>query len=70
MTTTQISRDPFAREELHRRLIPAINRGPHCTCRWCGQPAKFTYEIHSDGGRQSEIPGSYCSVGCMRAYNT
>ena len=79
---TYISRDPFAREELHRRLVPT-----RCGCAECGRvrrrgramppeggvnPATdrlFKYDIQTDGGRTHPIRGLFCSADCMRAYH-
>ncbi len=71
-----ISRDPFARTELHRKTIrPPMNYGYYGirqTCDWCGQSRKdgtlFAYTVESDGGRKSDISGQFCSIGCMRSY--
>lgn len=57
----QISRDPFARETLTRQRLDKGERQGH-GCRWCGQQAKWRYRVESDGGRNSEIPGAWCSV--------
>ena len=66
MTTVLISRDPFAREELTRELIPMNERTREC--KWCGNIARFRYYVETDGGRRYKIAGAYCSIGCMRAY--
>lgn len=72
----QVSRDPFAREEVHRELAVAKDGG----CDWCGnhrintrtgrRMALFHYYIESDSGRRSDIPGDFCSISCMKALNT
>ena len=67
-----VSRDPFAREELHRER----DYGP-ATCDWCGQqrrtpsgrPYLFAFRIETDGGRTSALRGRFCSVSCLRTYN-
>ena len=63
----QVSRNPFARTELHRELVPINYRGK---CKWCGQTAKFAYYIETDGGRTHPILGEYCSISCCRSYNS
>jgi len=73
-----ISRDPFARTEIHRRR-EYDSRGVHtpADCSWCGRVKEtrsghkylFRYSIESDGGRKSDITGRFCSVSCMRAYH-
>ena len=71
-----ISRDPFARQELHRRPAQVLNAayyGVKRTCDWCGnvnhRGGLYVYTIESDGGRRSDIRGLFCSVGCMRSYH-
>ena len=68
MTTdnyVSISRDPFAREELVRRVIHTEK-----TCDWCGNNCHnrlFEYGIESDAlyHRVNWIKGHFCSVNCM-----
>ncbi len=66
-----ISRDPFARTELHRHVErdqSAITRG----CCWCGNLNRagnlYRYETESDGGRNYGRGNPFCSISCMRAY--
>ena len=74
-----VSRDGFARWELHRKVVkpapyesslPIFSR---MSCRWCGNTRKngtlFQYSYEYDGGRKGDIQGHFCSVSCMRAYN-
>lgn len=67
-----ISRDPFARQELHRRTVKQ-NYGNSLRCSWCGSKNArgnlFEYRIESDGGRSSIIRGLFCSVQCMKDYH-
>jgi hypothetical protein len=64
-----ISRDPFAREELHREQVAVTSKG----CWWCGMLNRFkklfVYRVESDGGRVSPIRGEFCCVDCMRTYH-
>jgi len=68
-----ISRDPFARTELHRVRDYDVS---HHGCKWCGQIKTtpkgrwflYRYETQHDAGRHDYIDGRYCSVDCMRAY--
>lgn len=67
-----ISRDSFARTELHKETVrPAKGE----SCKWCGRlsynrgPRLFKYRRESDGGRVYEISGLFCSVECMRTYH-
>ena len=66
---TYVSRDPFARQETHRRTLTPR---PGQTCDWCGQlTAKgklFEYEVQTDGGRTHAIRGTFCSISCMKDY--
>lgn len=65
-----ISRDPFARSEVHRDSVAV---GTSEGCRWCGSNRKgklYQYRTESDGGRKSEIPYRFCSISCMRAYHS
>ena len=65
-----ISRDEYAREELHRETIKTDK-----TCDWCGQNKKlqlFRYYIEPDALRyqRHDIPGLFCSISCMRIYSS
>lgn len=67
-----VSRDPFARTELHKRQVPANGR----TCEWCGsctfragKMVLFEYRTESDGGRVSPHRGLFCSLKCHNAYH-
>lgn len=62
-----IKRDPFARHELQRRLVPKAQR--RNDCKWCGGEGKYEYRIETDGGRAGGFPGRYCCVSCLHAYN-
>lgn len=68
-----ISRDPFARQELHRIRVYGV---PGCS--WCGQVKQtkdfmrsylFRYDTHTDGGRIIEGDGLFCCVDCWRTYH-
>lgn len=63
-----ISRDPFAREELHRETVQTEE-----TCDWCGcrrsSGRLFAYCVESDSGRRWQTRGLFCSVSCYRAYH-
>ena len=67
-----VSRDPFAREELHREEIkPAPGR----TCVECGNTNRrgnlYEYRTERDsyGSRPSTHRGLFCSRACHRAYH-
>lgn len=62
-----VSRDPFARTELHRTFV----RGADCA--WCGSKARkgdgaYRYRVESDGGRRSEDKHTFCSKDCRETY--
>jgi hypothetical protein len=69
-----VARDPFARVELVRRALTAEDTGGQQCC-WCGgkrpRGGLFEYGVERDArpGRVAEIPGLFCSVGCMRSYS-
>ena len=66
----QISRDVFARRELH-----SVSVTPHDgeTCTWCGNLSGngklYAYRLEYDGGSKERVPGRFCSVACMRSYH-
>lgn len=64
MQTTLVSRDPFARVELHRATIKTAQ-----VCEWCGQRGRFLYRFETDGGRVSPWSLPFCSVACFRTYS-
>jgi MYM-type Zinc finger with FCS sequence motif len=66
-----ISRDSFARTELHRsRITNADVSYAILTCDWCGQAkALYRYQTESDGGRVSTHPGRFCSTSCFKSYH-
>jgi hypothetical protein len=71
-----VSRDPFARTEVHRETV----RVPYeRRCDWCGQRRLvhrgqrrvnelFKYRVEYDSGRLSRIPKLFDSIDCMREY--
>lgn len=61
-----ISRDPFARTELHREIVRTPGR-----CAWCGQPRPrlFRYRTETDGGRRFDHTGLFCSKACHDDYH-
>jgi len=71
-----ISRDPFARQEIHSSVVDA--NGTYCS--WCGSKGKWTksrgfrlkrFTVVPDGleWRANELKGFFCGVDCMRAYH-
>ena len=68
-----ISRDPFARTELHREVTDNMS-----DCDNCGQQRTkstkvlglFQYRTESDGGRVNVHKGLFCSKGCHDAYHS
>lgn len=70
---TFVSRDGFARQEIHKTEITVAVAD---SCDWCGGAALrgdkrklFSYRTESDGGRKSNISGHFCCVPCMRAFH-
>lgn len=67
---TQISHDAFARYTVDRETVETTS-----TCACCGNKRKsgrlFQYSTQSDGygARSYNIPGLFCSIGCMREYH-
>lgn len=77
---TYVSRDPFARQELHKE------REHGATCAWCGrvdesQPHPtpldaplygrvYRFEIQSDGGRVFKDRQTFCSKQCRKDYHS
>lgn len=73
---TLISRDPFARQELHRRNVYSS-----AGCKWCGMSRTtkpksgamgksylYQYRTESDGGRVYEGSNLFCCKSCKDAY--
>lgn len=67
-----ISRDPFAREEIHRERVYDPSRG----CSWCGnrnhtrkgRTFVYTYRVETDGGRKDHVSGLFCSESCRKSF--
>jgi hypothetical protein len=71
MNMARVSRDVFARTELHRELVEAAG-----TCWWCGGTRGegrvrklYKYRTEHDGGRRSEHDGLFCSRSCFDSYH-
>jgi hypothetical protein len=66
-----VSRDPFAREEIHRSLVRTNG-----VCDWCGQRRKteklWQYQIGPDSinGRSNVLKGLFCSASCFRNFHS
>lgn len=63
MRTVTISRDPFARCEVVRRVVRV-----EVECAGCARPARFQYGLLSDGirTRVSWSPVLVCGLACFR----
>lgn len=62
-----VKRDPFARAD----FVRTANRSyTGARCRECGQPGRFHYAWWADGKGFPDMGrnGSFCSVGCYRAF--
>lgn len=72
-----VSRDPFARRELHRQ-VATVRQGT--TCDWCGNvrmsrhkvpvPQLYTFITESDGGSKHRHHGMFCSKSCHDSYHS
>jgi hypothetical protein len=61
-----ISRDPFAREEIVRELVPT-----RAGCAWCGNNNRnrlFRYGVETDSGRQHWDSECFDSIQCRNNY--
>ena len=69
-----ISRDPFARTELHRQTVGRYLSGEPMLCDWCGSTRKdgklFVYLTETDGGRSHTHKGHFCSKSCHDSYHS
>ena len=76
---TQIHHSSFARYTLYRETVRIMAWNHDATCDNCGSTAhdrakhpilyKYSTVLDGFGARINYIPGAYCSVSCMRAYN-
>lgn len=70
-----VSRDPFARTELHREREYFVAGKPSCS--WCGgfrltpsgRAYLFRYSTQHDAGRTAQHAGLFCSKSCHDAYH-
>lgn len=70
-----VSRDPFAREELHKESVTKWI--DHKSCAWCGNHAKtssgkkrlWQFRLETDGGSTFRIDGLFCSKSCFNIYH-
>ncbi len=70
-----VSRDPFARTEIHAERDYDVHHG--CGCMWCGglrhtpkgRAFLMQYRLEHDGGRVEQLPGRFCSADCRRSYH-
>ena len=64
-----LTRDPFARTELHKTKV-TVSRG----CDFCGRKLNtgmlYRFRTESDGGRSWNSPGLFCSKSCHDTYNS
>lgn len=72
---TVVSRDPFARTEIHRTIVPVSAKRE---CDWCGMPRLkrgkrvlrlFSYSEVSDSGKVSSWSGLFCCIDDARSYH-
>lgn len=71
-----ISRDPFARQEIHRSAITDYHGAQ---CQWCGSLGRalkhgghrlYRYETQTDGGRCFVHGGVFCCKSCHDSYHS
>lgn len=65
----QTGRDPFARLSIRKRKHEHKK-----VCDWCGNANRrgwvWQYYADADSPRESgDIPGGFCSIGCLNAYH-
>lgn len=68
-----VSRNPFARHELHRRNVPVVSQA----CSWCGNVRKtkagkfylYQFRCETDDGRTYEGSQLFCSKSCHDVYH-
>ena len=81
-----VTRDPFARQELHAERVSLPTDHQTDTCKWCGTVRTtkrgglwlYRFFVEDDQGRldahgamrQGEIRGLFCSRDCMESYHT
>lgn len=67
-----VSRDCFARTELHRELA-TTTAAPH-ECDWCGGTGSngrlYRFRTESDGGSKHHHKGRFCSKSCHNDYHS
>lgn len=63
-----VSRNTFARTELHRIIVK--NR-PNAACSWCGRKdmTLYCYYVETDGGRRHQHAGLFCCKSCHDTYH-
>lgn len=63
-----LKRDPVARVDYVREVIPVRDRRK--SCGWCGaQRAKYRYGISRDDGRLLTDARAFCGYECRDAFN-
>lgn len=69
LAKAMVSRDPFARQEIHRHTVENTGKG----CDWCGgsnaRGKLHEYQVETDGGSKHPIKGKFCSKDCMESYH-
>jgi hypothetical protein len=79
-----VSRDPFARQELHKERVDVTPSSPDSTkvtCDFCASVKTgyrknksmhylFKFRVENDGGSTNEIKGLFCSTECMKRYHS
>ena len=68
-----VSRDVFARTELHKEIVPPGFPGAVVTCDWCDGTGSngrlYRFRTESDGGSKHHHKGRFCSKSCHNSYH-
>ena len=72
----RVSRNPFTREELHKRPVLVKKEDG---CSWCGKlaytrharprPLLYEFSFETDGGTTRKVKWLFCRVACYKAYH-
>jgi hypothetical protein len=75
MDFVQLSRDPFARQDIIRSSEALDEHGQHSGCAWCGnfrargEKMLFRYGVWPDSGHSYWHSKAFCSKSCYDSYS-